>query len=101
MIADSSSRVVIETRPSFSAAIAVVPGRAKSAKLAQRRWTRVIASELQGRSCGFASLGEGWCDTATDVGRLMLTIMGGTAEFERGLIRKRCDEGIARAKPEL
>jgi DNA invertase Pin-like site-specific DNA recombinase len=28
----------------------------------------------------------------------MLTIMGGIAEFERGLIRKRCDEGIARAK---
>jgi DNA invertase Pin-like site-specific DNA recombinase len=28
----------------------------------------------------------------------MITIMGGIAEFERGLIRKRCDEGIARAK---
>jgi DNA invertase Pin-like site-specific DNA recombinase len=28
----------------------------------------------------------------------MLTIMGGIAEFERGLIRKRCDEGIERAK---
>jgi DNA invertase Pin-like site-specific DNA recombinase len=28
----------------------------------------------------------------------MLTIMGGIAEFERDLIRKRCDEGIARAK---
>ena len=24
--------------------------------------------------------------------------MGGIAEFERGLIRKRCEEGIARAK---
>lgn len=28
----------------------------------------------------------------------MPTIMGGIAEFERGLIRKRCEEGIARAK---
>ena len=28
----------------------------------------------------------------------MLTIMGGIAEFERGLIRKRCEEGIQRAK---
>ena len=28
----------------------------------------------------------------------MLTIMGGIAEFERGLIRKRCEEGIERAK---
>jgi hypothetical protein len=31
--------------------------------------------------------GESWCDTTTDAGRLMLTIMGGIAEFERGLIR--------------
>ncbi|WP_409411024.1 recombinase family protein [Bradyrhizobium jicamae] len=46
----------------------------------------------------FLSLGEAWCDTTTDVGRLMLTIMGGIAEFERGLIRKRCEEGIARAE---
>ena len=44
------------------------------------------------------SLGESWCDTTTDVGKLMLTIMGGIAEFERGLIRKRCEEGIERAK---
>ncbi len=28
----------------------------------------------------------------------MMTIMGGIAEFERGLIRKRCEEGIERAK---
>ena len=28
----------------------------------------------------------------------MLTIMGGIAEFERELIRKRCEEGIERAK---
>jgi DNA invertase Pin-like site-specific DNA recombinase len=57
-----------------------------------------ILHEMQERSCGFVSLGESWCDTTTDVGRLMLTIMGGIAEFERGLIRKRCDEGIERAK---
>ena len=28
----------------------------------------------------------------------MLTIIGGIDEFERSLIRKRCEEGIARAK---
>jgi len=28
----------------------------------------------------------------------MLTIMGGISEFERGLIRKRCEELIERAK---
>jgi len=57
-----------------------------------------ILHDLQERSCGFVSLGEAWCDTTTDVGRLFMTIMGGIAEFERGLIRKRCDEGIERAK---
>ena len=57
-----------------------------------------ILHDLQERTCGFVSLGESWCDTTTDVGKLMLTIMGGIAEFERGLIRKRCEEGIERAK---
>ncbi len=57
-----------------------------------------ILHEMEGLSCGFVSLGESWCDTTTDIGRLMLTIMGGIAEFERGLIRKRTDEGIDRAR---
>ena len=53
-----------------------------------------ILHELNELSCGF--VGEGWCDTTSDVGQLMLTIMGGIAQFERALIRKRC--GIERAK---
>jgi DNA invertase Pin-like site-specific DNA recombinase len=57
-----------------------------------------ILHELQEQSCSFLSLGEAWCDTTTDVGRLLLTMMGGVAEFERGIIRKRCEEGIQRAK---
>jgi DNA invertase Pin-like site-specific DNA recombinase len=57
-----------------------------------------ILHELQERGCGFVSLGESWCDSTSEVGRLMLTITGGIAEFERGLIRKRCEEGIERAK---
>jgi DNA invertase Pin-like site-specific DNA recombinase len=57
-----------------------------------------IIHELDGLSCGFLSLGESWCDTTTSHGRLMLTIMGGIAEFERDLIRSRTDEGIERAK---
>ena len=39
-----------------------------------------IVHKLAGLSVGFQSLGEAWCDTTTDVGRLMLTIMGGIAE---------------------
>jgi DNA invertase Pin-like site-specific DNA recombinase len=57
-----------------------------------------ILHELAEKGCGFVSLGESWCDTTTDIGRLMMTIMGGIAEFERGLIRKRCQDGIDRAK---
>jgi DNA invertase Pin-like site-specific DNA recombinase len=57
-----------------------------------------VLHDLAAQQCGFVSLGEDWCNTTTDVGRLILTIMGGISEFERGLIRKRCEEGIARAK---
>jgi DNA invertase Pin-like site-specific DNA recombinase len=57
-----------------------------------------ILHELDERGCGFVSLGEAWCDTTSEVGKLMMTIMGGIAEFEHSLIRKRCDEGIERAK---
>jgi DNA invertase Pin-like site-specific DNA recombinase len=59
---------------------------------------RAILHDLQERACGFVSLGEAWCGTTTNVGRLMMTIMGGIAEFERGLIRFRCEEGIQKAK---
>jgi DNA invertase Pin-like site-specific DNA recombinase len=57
-----------------------------------------LLHELKERGCGFTSLGDGWCDTTSDVGRLVLAIMGGIAEFERELIRKRCQAGIERAK---
>jgi DNA invertase Pin-like site-specific DNA recombinase len=39
-----------------------------------------------------------WCDTTTDVGQLVVTIMSGIAEFERKLIAARCEEGIAKAR---
>ena len=57
-----------------------------------------IIHELDGLGCGFVSLREGWCDTTTSAGRLMMTIMGGIAQFERELIRSRCEEGIERAR---
>ena len=57
-----------------------------------------IIHELKERGCGFVSLADSWCDTTSDVGRLVLAIMGGIAEFERELIRKRCQAGIERAK---
>jgi len=47
---------------------------------------------------GFRSLGDLWADTTTAHGRLMLTVLGGLAEFERELIRARTSEGRKRAK---
>ena len=57
-----------------------------------------IIGDLKDRNCGFISLGDSWCDTTNEMGRFMLTVMGGIAELERDLIRKRCQAGIERAR---
>src|SRR6478736_8148731 len=49
------------------------------------------------KGAGFKSLRDSWADTTTPHGRLMLTVLGGLAEFERELIRSRTGEGRARA----
>jgi DNA invertase Pin-like site-specific DNA recombinase len=49
------------------------------------------------RGARFRSLGDAWADTTTTHGRLILTVLGGLAEFERELIRARTGEGRARA----
>jgi DNA invertase Pin-like site-specific DNA recombinase len=41
---------------------------------------------------GFRSLKGTWADTTTLHGRIMLTVLGGLAEFERELIRARTGE---------
>ena len=50
------------------------------------------------KGAGFKSLRDTWADTTTAHGRLMLTALGGFAEFERELIRTRTGEGRERAK---
>ena len=50
------------------------------------------------KQAGFRSLNDTWADTTTPHGRLMLTVLGGLAEFERELIRARTGEGRQRAK---
>jgi len=47
---------------------------------------------------GFKSLADAWADTTTPHGKLMLTVLGGLAEFERSLILARTSDGRARAK---
>ena len=53
---------------------------------------------ITGNGAGFRSLHDRWADTTTAHGRLMLTVLGGLAEFERELIRARTSEGRERAK---
>jgi hypothetical protein len=47
---------------------------------------------------GFRSLADAWADTTTPHGKLMLTVLGGLAEFERSLIMSRTQAGIQQAK---
>lgn len=48
----------------------------------------LILKSIADRGALFVSLSERWADTTTAAGRLMLTILGGQAEFERKLIRE-------------
>jgi DNA invertase Pin-like site-specific DNA recombinase len=50
------------------------------------------------KEAGFRSLGDAWADTTTSHGRLMLTVLGGLAEFERDLIRARTSGGREHAR---
>jgi len=53
--------------------------------------------QITAKKAGFRSLADTWADTTTAQGRLMVTIIGGLAEFERELILSRTSEGRARA----
>src|SRR4051812_21733696 len=55
-----------------------------------------ILDQIAKAGATFRSLGDTWADTTH--GRLMLTVLGGLAEFERELIRVRTGEGRVRAK---
>ena len=46
----------------------------------------------------FRPLKDAWADTTSPPGRLMLTVLGGLADFERDLIRARTGEGRKRAQ---
>jgi DNA invertase Pin-like site-specific DNA recombinase len=56
-----------------------------------------LLAKVKESGAGFRSLKDAWADTTTPHGQLMLTILGGLAEFERSLIVTRTGEGRARA----
>jgi DNA invertase Pin-like site-specific DNA recombinase len=57
-----------------------------------------VLATIAERGARFRSIADTWADTTTAHGRLLLTFLGGIAEFERELIRARTAEGRARAK---
>ncbi|WP_322994101.1 recombinase family protein [Castellaniella sp.] len=57
-----------------------------------------VLAEVGERGAAFKSLTDTWADTTSPHGRLMLTVLGGLAEFERELIKARTGEGRTRAK---
>ena len=56
-----------------------------------------VLADVSKAGGAFKSLADAWADTTTPHGRLMLTVLGGLAEFERELIRARTGEGRKRA----
>ena len=59
-----------------------------------------IVEILQSKGVGFSRVKDINLDTSTPIGKLMLTMLGGIAEFEREMMLERQAEGIARAKSE-
>ena len=59
-----------------------------------------MLNTINERGASFRSLSDTWADTTNAHGRLIITVLGGLAEFERelGRIRTRCGEGMVRAK---
>jgi DNA invertase Pin-like site-specific DNA recombinase len=90
-------------RPALSRAVAslvaedvLVVTRLDRLARSTRDLLNVLASVSE-RGAGFRSLGDPWADTTTPHGKLMLTVLGGLAEFERSLILARTTEGRVRA----
>jgi len=57
-----------------------------------------MLAQITAKGAGLRSLHEAWVDTTTPHGRLVVTIFGGMAEFERELILARTSEGRKRAQ---
>jgi DNA invertase Pin-like site-specific DNA recombinase len=57
-----------------------------------------VLAAISDKGARFRSLADTWADSTTPHGQLMLTILGGLAEFERSLILARTEEGKKRAR---
>jgi len=66
-------------------------------KWALRRRRLGCVSQTETKGVHFKSLADAWADTSTPHGKLLLTVVGSIAEFERSLILARTSEGKKRA----
>jgi DNA invertase Pin-like site-specific DNA recombinase len=57
-----------------------------------------IVRATAAKDANFLSLAEPWANTSTAIGKLLLTVLSGVAEFELNLIALRTNEGRARAR---
>jgi DNA invertase Pin-like site-specific DNA recombinase len=57
-----------------------------------------VLDTVSKKGAGFRSIADARADTTTPHGRLLLTVLGGLAEFERELIKARTSEGRKRAQ---
>lgn len=94
-------------RPGWQSMISMAR-RGKVAVIAVLRLDRAFRSvadmhatlaELEGRGIRFASITQP-IDTGTPAGRLLTTMLGAVAEFERDMTRVRVLEGLVRARRE-
>jgi DNA invertase Pin-like site-specific DNA recombinase len=97
------SGAVTERKALAKAITALAPGDVLLVTRLDRlaRSTRDLLNVLDAvakAGAGFRSLADAWADTTTPHGRLMLTVLGGLAEFERELIRAHTGDGRRRAK---
>jgi len=58
----------------------------------------VMLDQLTTKGVAFRSLHDTWADTASPHGRLLITVIGAMAEWERSLIVSRTSEGRRRAR---
>jgi DNA invertase Pin-like site-specific DNA recombinase len=54
-----------------------------------------LVAQITAKGCFIKSLNEGWLDTTSASGELMLTIFAGLAQFERKILLQRTAEGRA------
>jgi DNA invertase Pin-like site-specific DNA recombinase len=103
VFAEKISGAVTDRKALAKAIAALAPGDVLLVTRLDRlaRSTRDLLNTLDAvakAGAAFRSLGDAWADTTTPHGRLMLTVLGGLAEFERSLIIARTGEGRRRAQ---